>query len=48
MTIWNDKQVLLIFFVNPIPKTIDSNNAILIRDEATEREAVLYEPSWGD
>jgi len=32
--------------LSKLPKTMDSYNAILIRNEAIEREVVLNEPSW--
>ncbi|MCE5347888.1 MAG: TonB-dependent receptor [Bacteroidales bacterium] len=34
--------------LSKLPKTMDSYDAILTRDEAIEREVVLNEPSWGD
>jgi TonB-linked SusC/RagA family outer membrane protein len=34
--------------LSKLPETMDSYNAILIRNEAVEREVVLNEPSWQD
>lgn len=34
--------------LSKLPETMDSYNAILIRNEAIEREVVLNEPSWND